>query len=214
MPRFPPSRLVRRLPAQRHVRARLRLRAGIRQTLTIAVHHEETAEPPHERRHARLRTIRPGATSVGNAGGRGFHTAKSDAETYPVRVQTDCDRSCGSRARSASVRYLLRWESSPSGFRLIMYDLDRIMVALEGALLSGTMLDPPRIKTTASCMSAPGIEHCVRRAWFIAPTNPERDGFRRWAAITPTPESRSSFGYPGRRGSGCLRCRPWRTVLS
>ena len=36
MPRFPPSRLVRRLPAwPRHVLARLRLRAGIRQTLTI-----------------------------------------------------------------------------------------------------------------------------------------------------------------------------------
>jgi hypothetical protein len=38
MPRFPPSRLVRRLPARRHhVLARLRLRAGIRQPLTNSV---------------------------------------------------------------------------------------------------------------------------------------------------------------------------------
>ena len=36
MPRFPPSRLVRRLPAsRRHIRARLRVRAGIAQPLTI-----------------------------------------------------------------------------------------------------------------------------------------------------------------------------------
>jgi hypothetical protein len=58
-----------------------------------------------------------------------------------------------------------------------MYDLDRVMVALEGALLSGTMLDPPRIKTTASCMSAPVLSTALHTSCLVHRSN--KPGARR-----------------------------------
>jgi len=61
MPRFPPSRLVRRLPARRHhVLARLRLWAGIRQPLTVFVVRE--CQSPANSRHSCRKKLTSGMT--------------------------------------------------------------------------------------------------------------------------------------------------------
>src|SRR6266545_2748600 len=64
MPRFPPSRLVRRLPAQhRHVLERLSLRAGIAQPLTIAPSNVRSRILRYMAAVARERTSYPGTAT-------------------------------------------------------------------------------------------------------------------------------------------------------